>query len=107
MSAVVAAALPAARPGVAPRALRSATGEAPWVRRVLIGVALAFLTLFLFVPLVTVFHEAFKRGWDVYLSALLDPDARSAIASTMLAASFLLLFAINSLQRWTRRGLAS
>ena len=73
--------------GVAPRAVRSATVEAPWVRRVLIGAALLFLTLFLFVPLVTVFYEAFKKGWDVYLSAILDPDARSAIALTLLAAA--------------------
>jgi sulfate transport system permease protein len=73
--------------GVAPRAIRAATAEAPWVRRVLIGTALLFLTLFLFVPLVTVFYEAFKKGWDVYLAAILEPDARSAIALTLLAAA--------------------
>jgi len=73
--------------GVAPHAIRSATAESPWVRRVLIGAALVFLTLFLFVPLVTVFYEAFKKGWDVYLAAILEPDARSAIALTMLAAA--------------------
>ena len=73
--------------GVAPRAIRSATAEPPWVRRVLIGAALLFLTLFLFVPLVTVFYEAFKKGWDVYLAAILEPDARSAIALTLLAAA--------------------
>ena len=71
----------------APRAVRSATAESPWVRRLLIGTALAFLTLFLFVPLVTVFYEAFKKGWDVYLAAILEPDARSAIALTLLAAA--------------------
>jgi len=68
-------------------ARRSATGESPWVRRLLIGVALAFLALFLLVPLVTVFYEAFKKGWYVYLSAILEPDARSAIALTLLAAA--------------------
>jgi len=72
---------------VAPRALRAATTEAAWVRRALIGLALVFLTLFLFVPLVTVFYEAFKKGWDVYLAAILDPDARSAIALTLIAAA--------------------
>jgi sulfate/thiosulfate transport system permease protein len=35
-----------------------------------------------------------------------DYAGATAIASTMLAASFLLLFAVNSLQRWTRRGIA-
>ncbi len=73
--------------GAAPRTIRVATTEAVWVRRVLIGVALGFLTLFLFVPLVTVFHEAFKKGWDVYLAAIVEPDARSAIALTLLAAA--------------------
>jgi len=73
--------------GVAPRTFRAVTTEAVWVRRVLISVALGFLTLFLFVPLVTVFHEAFKKGWDVYLAAIVEPDARSAIALTLLAAA--------------------
>ena len=87
MSAVVAAALPAARPGVAPRALRSATGEAPWVRWLLIGIALTFMTLFLFVPLATVFHQAFRKGLQVYLAAISEPDAVSAIKLTLLAAA--------------------
>ena len=73
--------------GIAPASVRSATTEALGVRRVLITAALLFLTLFLFVPLVTVFYEAFKKGWGVYLSAILDPDARSAIALTLIAAA--------------------
>ena len=82
--AVPAAKLPQA--GAAPRALRPATGEAPWVRAALIVTALVFLTLFLFVPLAAVFVEAFKKGWDVYWAAITEPDARSAIALTLLAA---------------------
>jgi sulfate transport system permease protein len=66
--------------------LRNATAEPPWVRRLLIGIALLFLTLFLFVPLVTVFVEAFKKGWDVYLAAITDDDAWSAIKLTLTAA---------------------
>jgi len=73
-----------ARPLATPR---SATSEAPWVRRLLIGVVLVFLTLFLFVPLVAVFFEAFKKGWDVYLAAIIEPDARSAIGLTLTAAA--------------------
>jgi sulfate transport system permease protein len=72
--------------GVAPRRLRSATAEAPWVRVLLITLALAFMTLFLFVPLFTVFYEALKKGWDVYLAAIVEPDALSAIKLTLLAA---------------------
>ena len=64
-----------------------ATTEPAWVRRLLIGVALVFLSLFLFVPLVTVFVEAFKKGWDVYVAAITDPDAVSAIWLTLVAAA--------------------
>jgi sulfate transport system permease protein len=60
--------------------------EPGWVRYVLITVALAFLTLFLFVPLVAVFAEAFKGGWHTYVEAIVDPDALSAIKLTLLAA---------------------
>lgn len=73
-------------PGVSPRALRDATTEPPWVKWALIASALAFMTFFLFVPLVTVFVEAFKKGFDVYLAAITDADARSAIWLTLLAA---------------------
>jgi len=60
--------------------------EPDWVRYLLIAVALAFLTLFLFVPLAAVFTEALKRGWDVYLESIRDPDAISAIKLTLIAA---------------------
>ncbi|KFI08830.1 sulfate ABC transporter permease subunit CysW [Massilia sp. BSC265] len=60
--------------------------EPDWVRYLLIGVALTFLTLFLFVPLAAVFTEALKRGWDVYLESIKDPDAVSAIKLTLIAA---------------------
>jgi len=73
--------------GTAPRLVRSATGEAPWVRRTLIGLALAFMTLFLFVPLATVFYEALKKGWDVYLAAIVEPDALSSVKLTLIAAA--------------------
>lgn len=66
--------------------LRSATGEAPWVRRLIIALGLGFMTLFLFIPLVTVFVEALKKGWDVYLAAITEPDALSAIQLTLIAA---------------------
>ena len=76
---------PAIAPHTQPSAL-AATAEPVWLRRTLIGVALLFLTLFLFVPLVSVFFEAFKKGWDVYLAAITEPDARSAIWLTLVAA---------------------
>jgi sulfate transport system permease protein len=63
------------------------TQEPAWVRRTLIGLALAFLTLFLFVPLISVFYEALKKGADVYVAAITDPDAVSAIQLTLTAAA--------------------
>ena len=65
----------------------SSTTEPAWLRRLLIGLALAFMTLFLFVPLATVFAEALKKGWDVYAAAIVEPDALSAIRMTLLASA--------------------
>ncbi|MEP6604896.1 MAG: sulfate ABC transporter permease subunit CysW [Nitrosospira sp.] len=66
---------------------KEATNEPAWVRRTLIGVALAFLTLFLFIPLISVFYEALKKGVDVYLAAITEPDALDAIQLTLTAAA--------------------
>jgi sulfate transport system permease protein len=48
------------------RKATDATTEPLWVQMTLIGVALIFLALFLVVPLIAVFTEAFSRGADVY-----------------------------------------
>ena len=64
----------------------AATLEPVWVRWLLSSIALGFLTLFLFVPLVAVFAEALKKGWDVYLTAITEPDALSAIKLTLITA---------------------
>ena len=77
------------RPGGAPRIdARPPTAEPAWVRRLLIATALAILGLFLFVPLVAVFAEAFAKGASVYIAAFTDPDALAAIRLTLLAAAF-------------------
>ena len=64
-----------------------ATQEPAWVRWSLIGLAFVFLTLFLFIPLISVFYEAFKKGVNVYLAAITDPDAVSAIKLTLTVAA--------------------
>ena len=69
------------------RSARKGTTEAAWVRYTLIGVALAFMFLFLVLPLAAVFTEALRKGLDAYLEALKDPDAWSAIRLTLLAAA--------------------
>jgi sulfate transport system permease protein len=56
-------------------------------RGLLIGVALAFLLLFLFVPLAAVFSQALSKGWSVYLAAITEPDALAALRLTLLAAA--------------------
>ena len=66
--------------------MRSAVTEPRWVQWALIAVALAFLTFFLFIPLAIVFAEAFKKGWEVYLAAIVEPDALSAVKLTLIAA---------------------
>jgi sulfate transport system permease protein len=81
-----AAITPIARRGEPVNAISSVTLEPFWVRAVLISVALLFLTLFLFVPVLAVFVEAFKKGWEAYLAAILDEDAWSAIRLTLLVA---------------------
>jgi sulfate transport system permease protein len=64
----------------------TAITEPRWVQRLLIAIALAFMTFFLFIPLGTVFVEAFKKGVSVYLAAISDDDALSAIKLTLIAA---------------------
>ena len=65
----------------------AATREPAWVKGVLLAIALGFFALFLVLPLATVFTEALRRGWSVYLAALVEPDALSAIGLTLLVAA--------------------
>ncbi|HEY4415891.1 MAG TPA: sulfate ABC transporter permease subunit CysW [Verrucomicrobiae bacterium] len=62
------------------------TSEPPWVRWLLITIALLFLSFFLFVPLISVFAQAFAKGFGFYLKTLTDPLAWSAIKLTLIAA---------------------
>ncbi len=57
-----------------------------WVQWLLISFALTFLGLFLILPLVTVFVQAFEKGFAVYLEAITNPEALSAIKLTLLVA---------------------
>ena len=61
--------------------------EPAWVRGTLIGLALAFLTLFLFVPLVSVFYEALRKGVEIYFASIVEADALSAIQLTLITAA--------------------
>lgn len=68
----------------APRESRSAVTESPLTRITLIALALAFLALFLILPVIAVFVEAFRKGAGEYLAALVEPDAWAAIRLTLL-----------------------
>ncbi|HEX7088085.1 MAG TPA: ABC transporter permease subunit, partial [Vicinamibacterales bacterium] len=57
------------------------------VRWALIAVALAFLALFLAIPLVAVFVEALAGGLGAYFSAIAEPDAIAALRLTLLTAA--------------------
>lgn len=56
------------------------------MRWFLITVALAFVAVFLLLPLVNVFWQALTHGVKVYVESLTDPDTRSAINLTLLIA---------------------
>ncbi len=66
---------------------RRASEDPPGVKFALIATTVLFLSLFLFVPLVSVFYEALRKGFGVYLASLRDPIAWSAIRLTLLTAA--------------------
>ncbi|RQO66997.1 sulfate ABC transporter permease subunit CysW [Aquitalea sp. FJL05] len=63
------------------------TTESRPVRYALTAVALVFLFLFLLLPLIGVFWEALHKGWQLYLTALVEPEAWSAIKLTLISAA--------------------
>jgi sulfate transport system permease protein len=65
----------------------SVTTEPKGIRWLLISITLVFLSIFLILPLLVVFTEAFSKGTATYLAALNDPDAHAAICLTLLTAA--------------------
>ncbi len=61
--------------------------DARWVRYALVTIALAFLTVFLFVPLAFVLVEGLRKGVGAFLAAVTEPDALAAIRLTLLTAA--------------------
>jgi sulfate/thiosulfate transport system permease protein len=64
-----------------------ATRDASWVKYVILGVGLSYFALFLLLPLLAVFVEALRKGWEAYFAALVEPDALSAVRLTLIAAA--------------------
>ena len=83
---------PAPRHGIAPgarttpRTTATATGESAIARWLLIGAALAYLFLFLGLPLFVVFQEAFRKGVAAYFAAIRDAELLYALRLTLVVA---------------------
>lgn len=68
------------------RAVERVKSEPAFVRGLLLFTALAFLGLFVLLPLLVVFSYALEKGAAAYFAALREPDALSAIRLTLLTA---------------------
>jgi sulfate/thiosulfate transport system permease protein len=66
---------------------RDVTQERPLVQLLLIVAVGLFLGVFLVLPLVIVFVEAFRNGFQTYIAALGDPESLAAIRLTLLVAA--------------------
>lgn len=66
---------------------RGATEEPVWVRYALISITVTFLVFFLFLPLLSVFTEAFRKGTSAYFAAFQDRAALAAIKLTLITAA--------------------
>lgn len=64
-----------------------ATEDPSWARSSLILVTIVFLCLFLLLPLIVVFQEAFSQGWLVFFRAFQDPYTLHSIQLTLLVAA--------------------
>lgn len=71
----------------APKSRNRAVTESQWVKWVLISAAVLVLLWLIVLPLAVVITEAFKKGWEVYLASIKDPDALSALKLTLLVAA--------------------
>ncbi len=82
----------AASTPVPPPAAAGVVTERPVARVLLIAVALVFLALFLVLPLVAVFQQAFAKGVGPYLASFDDADAKAAVLLTLLVAAIAVPF---------------
>lgn len=66
---------------------RSVSSEPWYVRIILIGFTLVFVSIFLLAPLVLIFEEAFSQGFSLFAETIKDPDTLAAIRLTAIAAA--------------------
>ncbi|QPT41046.1 Sulfate transport system permease protein CysW [Oligella ureolytica] len=72
------------------RTNQNSVDEPRWLKFLLIAIATAFLGVMLVIPLFSIFVEAFRQGWGLYIASLTEPDAVSAIKLTLLTAAIVL-----------------
>jgi len=58
----------------------------PWVKWLLIGIALLYLALVLFIPAIAVFYEAFHKGTQEFVIAINSSDFQKAMQLTLIIA---------------------
>jgi len=70
-----------------PDAFRNPVTESAVARGTTIAIAVAFLALVLILPIVAVFSEALRRGLDVALAAVSEPEPLAAVRLTLTIAA--------------------
>jgi sulfate transport system permease protein len=61
--------------------------EPPAAKALLIVAAVLYVVLMLILPLGAVLYEALRKGWEMWLAAVTEPDARSSIRLTLIVAA--------------------
>ena len=66
-----------------------------WIPTALIGLSLAYISLIIYIPAINVFHQAFHKGIEPFLSNFVEPDFLNAVKVTLLLA--LIVVPINTI----------
>jgi sulfate/thiosulfate transport system permease protein len=76
----------------APAPRRNVRDDPAWARSAVIGITATFLGIFIVLPLLNVFVQAFSKGLAAYYDALVDPDSLVAIQLTLMVAAISVAF---------------
>jgi sulfate transport system permease protein len=74
--------IPIVKKAVSPYPLKEST----IVKWSLIAISLLYISLFLILPLISIFVTAFEKGWETYVASIVHPDALAAIKLTITVA---------------------
>lgn len=96
MAGAIASKIPLGAVKAQPAATKSALG-----RRILIGITVVFLTLFVLIPLVNVFQQAFAKGFDAYVAVFFPPQADPDATLTFLQKRRLAEAATQASRTWS------